>query len=220
VTNSNEAAIRDIYEETRRFYQERVPSLGLQAHGFRILYGPPITHSPILFVGYQPGGDASHIVESHHLGWPSQSDYAVKEWKLAKRIREIWNASDVERATGLNAIFFRAPSAMDWRRVSLPLRKEMEQFSHARARKLIGILAPKRIVFVGMGTMACFVDASEQVLRLDRRTLIKKGDVSGVPAYGVIHLSGARIRSTHLSAIGDFFRQISNCPTTRLAQAL
>jgi hypothetical protein len=47
-----------IYAETRAFYGETAQQLGAEAYGFRILYGPPISRVPILFLGVQPGGGA------------------------------------------------------------------------------------------------------------------------------------------------------------------
>jgi hypothetical protein len=45
-----------IYKEAAQLYERVAPLLGDAALGYEVLYGPPVYHPPILFVGYQPGG--------------------------------------------------------------------------------------------------------------------------------------------------------------------
>ena len=204
---------QEVYRETAAFYTEKIPNLGDAACGFRILYGPPNHKVPTLFIGYQPGGDCKDIVEEQHLKWPTECEYAKQEWKLARQMREIWSDSELSHSTGLNVLFFRARNEKSWKSVPLSLRKELEEFCHKNAIKLISVLEPRQIVFIGLSVFKQYVPSSFDVLNGEgnNRPLIRKGRFLDIPAYGVIHLSGARIRKSHKNAIRDFFNpQISN----------
>ena len=68
--------------------------MGAANLGFKILYGPPVVEPPILFIGYQPGGEKESMIESEHQGWPEACEYV-----------EV-----LEACVGVNAIFLRAPA--------------------------------------------------------------------------------------------------------------
>jgi hypothetical protein len=205
--NQAEDVCRQVYEETRSFYAQKAPQLGDSACGFRVLYGPPLIDAPFLFLGYQPGGEAAHMEPDHHQTWPVRCDYAVACWPLARRVRETWGGeSSLERCTGLNAIFFRAPSVRAWHQLSRPLRVEMECFSLRRAERIVKALAPKRIVVIGLAMFDRLTERKGIVARQsDRRVLVKAGELWGRPAYGVIHLSGARVSNLDRDRIKAHF---------------
>ncbi|MFC3692130.1 hypothetical protein [Chenggangzhangella methanolivorans] len=122
---------QNIYDETRSFYASVKDELADAALGFRILYGPPMIGAPLLFLGYQPGGKKIEDVQ-HHESWPQESDYAVKPWPLTRQIRSVFGPERTARSTGLNAIFFRAPSVKAWMKLPTPLRLKLETFSAER----------------------------------------------------------------------------------------
>lgn len=183
---------REVYAETKAFYEAQAPAMGDGALGFRILYGPPLVEAPVLFLGYQPGGDAVED-SSQHETWPAVSEYAVRRWPLAMRLRETLGEAAVVGSTGLNAIFFRARSVADWRRIKRPLRDELETFSLACAERIVRVLAPRRIVVIGLGTFDRLTTGTADTLGAGR-VLAKRGDLWGAPAIGIMHLSGARVR--------------------------
>ena len=208
--NDAEAGCREIYAEARQQYADAEAQLGPSALGFRVLYGPPIVGAPYLFMGYQPGGREIQSLR-HHESWPEQCDYATETWPLAKKVRLVWGDDIVARCTGLNAIFFRAPSIKDWLRVARPLRGQLEEFSLQRAKAIIVALQPKRLVLVGLGTFDRLL-VGEPCLWGDRgRVLAKTGSLWGYDAIGVAHLSGARLSSADLERLrAKFTPQISN----------
>jgi hypothetical protein len=197
-----EEICREIYKETQSFYGQMAPLLGSAALGFRVLYGPPILHAPFLFIGNQPGGRAESVED--HDGWPRRCDYAVAEWPLAKRMRQIWHIDLLERCTGLNANFFRAPSVRSWRSLDARLRQDCEAFSQQRAYRILKTLAPKRIVVIGLETFSLLTHG-DPVLSNGSRVLVKRGELCGVEAFGVIHLSGARTSRSEVEMISGFF---------------
>src|SRR4051812_22936384 len=97
-----DAICRQVYEETRAFYAEKEPCLGAAANGFRILHGPPVVNPPTLFMGYQPGRTIKTAAPGQHDGWPKECLYPTASWKLARRIRNVWDIETLRQSTGLN----------------------------------------------------------------------------------------------------------------------
>lgn len=203
-----EQVCRKVYEETRVFYAEKAPQLGDAAYGFRVLYGPPLTNAPILFIGFQPGGSTQSaeqgLKDGEHEGWPMRCEYAVAPWRLASRLREIWDIPTLERCTGLNAIFFRAPSITAWNGISPKLRSEIEAFSLARAARVTRALAPQRIVIIGLGTFDRLTRGYPELVS-DHRVLVKRGELWGAPAFGIVHVSGARVSRNDIAKLKGYF---------------
>ena len=202
---------RVVYRETQALYEMRSTAMGAHALGFRVLYGPPVVDAPVLFVGDQPGGESIEDAQ-HHAGWPDRCDYAWKPWRFAQRIRSIWDADTLAASTGLNANFFRAPSAQSWRQVPLPLRRELEHFSSARAERIVQALSPRQVVVVGIGVFDRFAVGTPDTLG-GTRVLLKRGVIWGVPAVGIIHVSGAQISR------GDFSRLVDHVEDARARAA-
>lgn len=197
---------REVYVETRAFYEAHSPAMGPAALGFRILYGPPVAKPPVLFLGYQPGGTMAEDGNQHET-WPVVSDYAVQSWPLAARLRETLGEAKVAASTGLNAIFFRAKSIADWRRFKRPLRDEMEAFSLSRAERIVRVLAPRHIVVIGLGTFDRLTAGTASTLGAGR-VLAKRGDLWGASAIGIMHLSGARVRRDERDRISAYLAEI------------
>jgi hypothetical protein len=208
---SVESIAREVYQETKAFYDNRMLQLGDADYGFKILYAPPKQKAPILFIGYQPGGGAKDRNDKEHVEWPNQCEYAVKEWKLAKKMQKVWGATQLAHCTGLNTFFFRSPSDRVWKSVPRPLRKEMEDFCREKVDKLVQALEPRRIVFIGLGNFNQTIKNASDALRGEGndQLLIRAGYFDDIPAYGVLHLSGARIRKSHFLAIGEYFKNLN-----------
>ena len=198
-----------IYGEVASFYASRAARME-QAAGYDILYGPPVMHPDMVFLGYQPGGSekdvAPEIERGERLPIPSQCAYAYATWTLARRMREIWSVPVLAQCTGLNANFFRARSASAWNQVRAELRREMESFSLTRAELLVRTMAPRRIVAIGLKTFRRLNEGPETLaVRRKRGALVVQGEIWGIPAVGVIHLSGARIRSDEMVTMRSHF---------------
>ena len=111
---------------TLAHYQKLAPAMGERAYGFKILYGPPIINAPALFVEQQPAGNHQSGVDGkaagERIGWPNRTEYAFHSWKLASKMRRVWSVNLLDRCTGVNANFFRAPSDEEWGKLPAPLR--------------------------------------------------------------------------------------------------
>ncbi len=83
-----EAACRAIYQSTRSFIKGIAPRIGAANLGFKMLYGPPVVEPPILFIGYQPGGEKESMIESEHQGWPEACEYDGTYQKLNRQLRQ------------------------------------------------------------------------------------------------------------------------------------
>jgi hypothetical protein len=105
-----------VYADTREFYRSIEPDLGTAAFGFKILYGPPLQRPPVLFIGYQPGGRTPEPGERD--GWPTRIDYACQPWPLARGLRRVYSAEELDCCVGLNAIFIRSPSVAEYEKLS------------------------------------------------------------------------------------------------------
>jgi hypothetical protein len=196
-----------VYEETRAFYSQKEPLLGSHAHGFRILHGPPVRSPPILFIGYQPGGTTPGGVGERD-GWPPRCVYTTEQWVLWKRLCETWGKAKLERCTGLNLIFFRAPNIAAWHKIRKDVRKEIEIFCRCRVERIVRILAPQRIVVIGLGTFDLLM-TGEPALSGDRGLLVKSGSLWGTQAYGTVHLSGARISRKDRTRLAEYCARVT-----------
>lgn len=205
-----ETICRDIYRETRAFYAATKIALGSADQGFRILYGPPIVNAPYIFVGYQPGGFLVDALPGEHDTWPTDFDYTYETWPLARYARETWGVPVLKQCTALNYIFFRAPRIAAWRRVPKGLRDEIERFCRARAERIVRVLAPQRIVVVGMDTFYALTNGGDISLKSDQRVLVRTDFLWGVPAHGIIHLSGARISRVDRDKLATYFAALPN----------
>ena len=203
-----EAVCREVYQETQRFYAEREHLLGQAAHGFDILHGPPVVNAPFLFIGYQPGGTLENRPMGQPTQWPETCVYSTAKWPLARRLREM-QSIPLSECTGLNAIFFRAPSAKQWSRVPDELRGEVEGFSLRQAERIARALAPQRIVFIGLSTFHMLTRGGIAAYGSKGSVLVRKGDVWGAPAFGIVHLSGARVSKEDRTRLNGFFADLA-----------
>jgi hypothetical protein len=214
-----EETCRSVYDEVSKLYDDRAPRVGGKKLGYRILYGPPVVRPKYLFLGYQPGGKANSLRMDQHRGWPSVCEYALDKprlraagWDsptLAVNMQKVWGAPTLKHCTGLNAIFFRAPSMEDWKRVRREQREELERFSLERAQRIVKMFGPKRLTVVGLGSFELLTKGLGcSVLVCRGRALIKRGELWGVPAFGVIHLSGARVSGADLEAMKAYFAEL------------
>jgi hypothetical protein len=156
--------------------------------------------------------------------WPTKCEYALDKrelgnagWehpKLAVNMQKVWGVPILQKSTGLNVIFFRAPNLEEWRRLETGLRIELEKFSEARARRIIEALQPKHLVVIGLEISRRLAPSATSVMVRsggNGRPLVVQGEIWGVTAFGIIHLSGARLSGDDLKAIRAYFgERISN----------
>ncbi len=196
--NSGEEICRQIYRAAKKFYAEEFKDRE-DDPGFQILYGPPFFHTPVLFLGYQPGKGRRSALEEREYGsedrWPSKSEYLTECWTLAKRLREMFGEEFIERCVGLNAIFVRAHSMKNYRELDLALRSQIEEFCLPRVEEIVNAIQPKLIVAIGFATLDLLGVDDVGIPKTNQkgRVLTKRGKIYGRDALGVLHLSGAWI---------------------------
>ncbi|NVN37100.1 hypothetical protein [Komagataeibacter swingsii] len=217
LSENAENICQNIYKETRKYYSEYAGMLGEHALGFRILYGPPIVDAPFLFIGYQPGGRGIDCAE-HHDTWPEVSDYVTQDWPLAKQIRSIWGLDVVERCTGINAIFFRAPSIAAWNTLPKFLRQKLENFSRQHAEQIVRALRPKCLIIIGLGTFDWLTKGKPSLYGEKGRVLTRKGILWNCEAIGTVHLSGSRISRTDREHLRAYFAAIQTSSAPQRTQ--
>lgn len=198
-----EQVVRAVEVETQAYYREN--HADFQDRGYHIMYGPPLPRAPILFMGYQPGGDQrtnDHRREQVGGRWPAVSFYATEDWTLARSMRAMFGADLLKRCTGLNAIFFRSPNIRVFEReVSLHRRRDATRFAVERVARVVAALQPKLVVAIGFKSLRLFGPTEDVLVNARGRSLIIGGAVAGVAALGTLHLSGARIASLDRAAI-------------------
>jgi hypothetical protein len=148
-----QAKINKIYSETLEIYEAARKSLGEEAHGFRVLYGPLLESTRTLIVGFQPGGDWSHHKHDEHYAPPELNDYLTADWRLAIELRQRFGFEFLQQSVGTNAIFFRAPSIERWRNIPLNTRLSLEAFSLAKMDELIDLINPDQLLILGWDTV-------------------------------------------------------------------
>ncbi|MBF0857641.1 hypothetical protein HKD24_00220 [Gluconobacter sp. LMG 31484] len=213
MTDGPALLVQKIYRETEALYARLAPEMGQAALGYRILYGPPRPCPDILFIGFQPGGRGQDaldgLAEGQHTSWPTRFEFAAAPWPLARAIRKIFGVEDLDQCTGLNLVFFRAPSMTAWRRIPRPVRKELERFSLEKCEEIVKALCPRMILVIGLGTFEALAQGLP-VLRKEhsRRpdVLAREGQIWGVPAIGVAHLTGSRINRHDADRLAVFLR--------------
>jgi len=201
---------RRIYWETKRFFEEK-PKLSEQAagRGHAILYGPPspVRRPPILFIGYQPGGeDGGEVVDGVGDPWPKENQYIEDKGRLARRLRETFEDKQIskgpdekagtyrflESCMGVNAIFLRSPGQGVYHdEVRSELRERIEGYCRGKLEELVSLLRPECIVVLGFSTMELF-GTSDPVEQGEKdRWLVSKGQIGGREVTAVPHPSGA-----------------------------
>jgi hypothetical protein len=197
---------REVYAETTKFYDRYQNDLG--GFGFKILYGPPMPNAPILFMGYQPGGSVPDGITEKaagaHAAWPRGCEYATADWRLAQNMRSMFGTSLLARCTGFNAVFFRAPTTLEYKHiVSLSMRTKAERFCREQIQRLLNALSPQKLVGIGFDGLRLLTTTEVGLISDRGRVLTITGVVAGIPCVAALHLSGAQISAADRRAIAS-----------------
>ena len=210
---SVEEQLTRFYDEAKNLYERTSPRLGAAASGYEIMYGPPIMKPPMLLIGFQPGGDNSDVSQSpvgsnDGRPWPSISEYGDlnQKYRLAINMRKAFGQQFLAACTGLNVIFLRASGQGSYTKmVPLDVRREFEALGKRVSTTLVETLRPRLILFLGFKSMETFTSSKNVVLRSGKgRSLLAASAVAGVPAFGMLHPTGARPSNEDLGCIGRF----------------
>ena len=195
-----------ILAETHALYRQR--SAELRHRGYFVMYGPLLDRPPIVFVGYQPGGNQTDPELANRPPQPDlpvESFYATDDWKLAVVMRKLWGRELLAASTGLNAIFVRSPRIDVFEReVPKHTRRAIEQFCVPKVAELVEAMRPELVVAIGFRTLELFSKTEPVLWNAKGRALVKRGMIGRMPAIATLHLSGSRIAAADLEAIGSF----------------
>lgn len=216
--NNVDAICRDIYREVASF-PPIAEALGPDI-GFEILMGKPFLEPYVLFIGYQPGDGHLSPVEAREAGyerdWVSEgrSQYATESWLLAKKLRAIFGEKNfhlLERSVGINAIYIRARNIIEYNtKISVFNRKKIQDFCRNKNEFIIKIIKPKKIVVLGFGTMDVFAASDPDVVGENGKSVTKIGEICGIQALAVRHLTGARFSTMDYRLAQERIRNFLN----------
>lgn len=195
-------AITTIYRELEKFYDDIAPQMGAHAHGTRILYTPPRKNARLMFVGIQPGGDASTVDPT----WPSVNEYAdpAGARNLGRKLREMVDPELLRQTVGTNLNFFRSRETDEYKRVPSHLRRRIAEFCRPRVIRIIEALEPRSICCIGIsvfGDLKPTYTKTEKLRSKGNGCLICSGELASIPVIGVPHLTGSRISNVDLAII-------------------
>lgn len=195
---------RDINKKTKDFYESIKSNENL---GYEVLYGPPYFRPPILFIGYQPGGDEDPYPNTNiRKDWPDECEYATAPYTLAKKMRIIFSKDVLLQCVGINAIFLRAKNAREYKQHIAPaLEMKIRKFCIPHVNSIIETLQPQKIVVIGIetGKLLGTFEPDLRRLRLPNHNLTMTGSIGSYKALCVSHLSGSRLSNEELKIIGD-----------------
>ena len=184
--------------------QEREHLFG-GACGYSILGSRPTYRPRLMVVGENPGfcvDDArggAHIYDT----WPTGSYLDGKTWPMKDRLRDLFTRAQsmdlLAEAVFTNFNFFKSGSQTRasqhrWHDVDQSARRRVEQASLTGLKNLIELINPREVMVLGMSAFDRHANgcATEQRCTDGKRRLISTGKLWGVPAFAMMHPSGAR----------------------------
>ena len=201
-----------IYDETRDLYEEIAPQLkNGAAQGYKVLYGRPLVQPPVFFLGMQVGAVATSQRGNEQKTWPLVTEYAVADWPLAQRLREIYEIEFLSGCTGSNVNFFRARNDAEYQRdVPADVRDRCEGFSRGGVWRLIKAIKPEKVVVIGFQVL--------EKLRVARQFVsgeegVKRGNLWGIPAIAVWHFTGFHMTTEQREVIRRALREFAGTNT-------
>ena len=202
-----EATCLEIYCEARDYFDQyaALPKY----YGFNILQGPPIVRPPILFIGYQPGGDHNEgereRLRGGEMKWAPTCANATGSWPLSRKLQGMFTRPYLEKCVGMNALFLRSPNIESYENdFDKTVRVVIESFCLTRVFKMIEAIDPLKIVIIGFRTQELFDKPWPVDLKNEKQALTRIGEVAGRPAIAATHLTGSRgLNAADLSRIRD-----------------
>jgi hypothetical protein len=196
--------IAEIHKEARRLYEEMLPSLGDEAFGYQILYGPPVAEAPVFVIGFNPGGPSDELPETRpNECWYAENNLGARVDRFRWALQTAFGADFFKPATGINALFLCAPntSAYDRHRSAI---QRFHDFSLASTKEIVRLLKPRNILITGFGTAKELGLKAGNVTGTSGRTLLQSATLEGCPALIMRHASGSMppLNETELQEIG------------------
>ncbi|MEG8015272.1 hypothetical protein [Sphingomonas sp. 22R3R2A-7] len=198
-----EIGLRAIYARVAARWNDHASEILEGRCGYSILGALPVRKSPLLIIGLNPGYDADDATMPPHrqTTWPLHAYLDDDRYPLKDRLKDLLDSDPwrgpLSLALTTNFLFFRSRSLRGdqpaWQQVPLQLRRELQAFCLGELQELIDLVAPKRILVLGMTAVGQYLYDNQPALQDDKGNwLIAKGHLWGRPAIGIKHPTGAR----------------------------
>jgi hypothetical protein len=207
---------RALYQDVAVKHQEFAgnPDFATEECGFKILYGPPVHRTPILFIGLNPGFDPKAGRLKHDIKWeqcwPANNLNVTQNWPLAEWLRRCFRQGSAkewlcfENSMQTNLNFFKSTGidkgALPWSSSSAEVRSDLERFCENKLKQLIEEVKPRTLVSLGARPFeALNMEASPIGIKRDSDNvcLWKEGHYHGMPLLRLLHPTGARATEEH-----------------------
>lgn len=200
-----EGFTRTLYRQVYAYWQSKQGQYETWDHAYRILYSPPRHKPDLMIIGFNPGGNASRVQQSHLESWPDKHSYLTENWPLAVKMRALFRSIDrqevLSKSVKTNLIFFRTPciepdknrpEKKAWCAIPSKLRLQFEAFSEGHVREMINQFQPKLIFAEGFKTFDRLADPSSKSIRnANNRVIAKEGTLGTIRLIGSLHPTGA-----------------------------
>lgn len=175
------------------------------ACGYSIFGSRPTVQPRLMVVGENPGFGAEDARGEAHIQdtWPVGSYLEGDTWPLKERLRYLFTrAGSLEVLRGAvftNFNFFKSgsqgrESQYRWVDIDRAVRRRVEEACFAELRRFVRLTRPASIMVLGMSAFKRHVESplTERKCTDGKRTLICTGDLWDVPAFALMHPTGAR----------------------------
>ncbi len=219
-----DAYCQQVYQRIKRAWLDMPPSFTTKECRFSILYGPPIFNPDIMIIGTNPGYNPADLYDAEIDTWPSENEYWIKNWPLAKKLRKFFSAAGIEhvlkKSVGTNFLFFKSRAiesdskGLCWGDNPIKLRKDLEEICLTEVRRLVDKVQPKLIVVLGFGVFDKYCIVSQDVHSPTGDVIGRSGTFCGVNTIGIKHPTGARVSDANMTLVIEHIKsQISDTPT-------
>ncbi len=178
--------------------------------GYRVFYSPIRLKPKLMVIGYNPGGGAESFDPDDARIIPTEHDYYLDDYTLARKMRSLFQRMELEpllkESVKLNLMFFRSNNMSQWNQLSPLVRKDIEKFCTNQTVEIIKTLQPKIILAEGIETYlqlkrALRLSSEDKSCESKGRSLFIENENTDVRLLGIIHPSGARVSTDEWQVI-------------------
>jgi len=163
--------------------------------GYAIFYSRPKINPTIALIGYNPGGNEKDFDEQNCTNLPTENEYLIPTYPLARKVNKIFTEGDLmwalEDCVKFNLIFFRSKEATDIN------NKQMIEFCEQKVVEILDKIKPKYIIAEGFITFERLKELLKAKEGIDREDINNRDIIIGktnnnIPLIGITHPSGTR----------------------------
>lgn len=215
-----EEATRETYARVGELWSAHKDDLFAGQCGYSLFGSPPRYQADLVIIGENPGFGKDDIGRGPHIqeSWPELSYADGERWALKKRLADLFEEADLtpifREAVLTNFLFFASGSHsrdgdLRWMRIPRSVRSPLEKFCLDELQSLLKVMQPKQIMILGMSAFSKRVRYQSLGLlaRDGKRWLIGTGTLWGVPAFGIMHPTGAHWAAEDRMRAADWLRK-------------